>query len=249
MGAGNRAFGLKFLLGFARCSDPSWLKSHFDPKPKGSSPDSDKSESVATTASTFLMPSAQNFFRYFCVPPFIFPGRQTLMKIFVAQVVGWLGHGTASGDWSLLGAPRDDFLVWWIAPFRDRSSKLLTELELHFPSSTFAASKSVATASHLCAKPSNLSRSASVRAVCANSKHRLAFSRHSFGSPGMMATLMFRYGHSHVHRRAARALKGQSSQLTHDRMPLSADQSRDSTALFAGGAIGQITGYDFNCKH
>jgi hypothetical protein len=65
----------------------------------------------------------------------------------------------------------------------------------------------------------------------------------------MGAILMFRNGDSHVHRRAAGALKGQSSQLTHDRMPLSADQSRESTALFAGGAIDQITGYDFNCKH
>ena len=121
--------------------------------------------------------------------------------------------------------------------------------ELHFPSSTFAASKSVAKASRLWAKPSNLSRSASVRAVCAISRHRFAFSRHSFGSPGMTATLMFRNGHSHVHRRAARALKGQSSQLTHDRMPLSADQPSDSTAFFAGGAVDQITSYDFNCKH
>ena len=41
-----------------------------------------------------------------------------------------------------------------------------------------------------------VSRSASVREVCANSRHRLAFSRHSFGSPGMIATLMFRNGHS-----------------------------------------------------
>ena len=65
----------------------------------------------------------------------------------------------------------------------------------------------------------------------------------------MMATLMFRYGHSHLHRRAARALKGQNGQLTQDKMPLLADQSCDSTALFAGGAIDQITGYDFNCKH
>jgi hypothetical protein len=65
----------------------------------------------------------------------------------------------------------------------------------------------------------------------------------------MTATLMFRNGHSHVHRRAAGALKGQGSQLTHDRMPLSADQSRGSAALFADGAIDQITGYDFNCKH
>jgi hypothetical protein len=65
----------------------------------------------------------------------------------------------------------------------------------------------------------------------------------------MIATLMFRYGHCHVHGRAARALKGQGSQLTHDRMPLSADQSRDSTAFFAGGAIDQIASYDFNYKH
>ena len=65
----------------------------------------------------------------------------------------------------------------------------------------------------------------------------------------MIATLMFRYGHSHVHGRTAGALKGQSSQLTHDRMPLRADQSRNSTAFFAGGAIDQITSYDFNCKH
>jgi hypothetical protein len=121
--------------------------------------------------------------------------------------------------------------------------------ELHFPNSTLAASKSVAKSSHLCAKPSNLPRSAWVRAVCAASRHRLAFSRHSFGLPGMTTTLMIRNGHSHVHRRAARALEGQSSQLTHDRMPLSADQPRGSTALFAGGAIDQITGYDFNCKH
>jgi hypothetical protein len=28
------------------------------------------------------------------------------MKRFVAQVVGWLGHGTASGGWSLLGMTR-----------------------------------------------------------------------------------------------------------------------------------------------
>jgi hypothetical protein len=65
----------------------------------------------------------------------------------------------------------------------------------------------------------------------------------------MTVTLMLWDGHSHVHRRAAGALKGQGSQLRHDRMPLSADQSRDSTALFADGAIDQITGYDFNCKH
>ena len=65
----------------------------------------------------------------------------------------------------------------------------------------------------------------------------------------MIATLMFRNGHRHVDGGAARALKGQSSQLTHDRVPLSADQSRGSNALFAGGAIDQITGYEFNCKH
>jgi hypothetical protein len=65
----------------------------------------------------------------------------------------------------------------------------------------------------------------------------------------MTAILMFRNGHSHAHRRAVGALKGQNSQLMHDRMPLSADQSRESTALFASGAIDQITGYDFNCKH
>lgn len=65
----------------------------------------------------------------------------------------------------------------------------------------------------------------------------------------MITTLMFRTHHSHVHRRTTRALKGQGSQLTHDSMPLSADQSRDSTALFAGGAVGQIASYDFNCKH
>ena len=171
------------------------------------------------------------------------------MKIFVAQVVGWLGHGTVSGDWSLLGVPQHCLWADGLRAGGTGSSEKVMGPELHFPSSTLAASKSVAKASHLCAKPSNLSRSASVRAVCANSRHRLAFSRHSFGSPGMTATLMFRNGHSHVHGRAARALKGQSSQLTHDRMPLSADQSRDSTALFAGGAIDQITSYDFNCKH
>jgi hypothetical protein len=66
----------------------------------------------------------------------------------------------------------------------------------------------------------------------------------------MTVTLMLRNnGYRHVHRRAAGALKGQGSQLTHDRMPLSADQSRKSTALFADGAIDQIAGYDFNCKH
>jgi hypothetical protein len=52
-----------------------------------------------------------------------------------------------------------------------------------------------------------------------------------------------------VHGGAARALKRQSSQLTHHRVPLSADQSRDSAALFAGGAIDQIASYDFNSKH
>ena len=65
----------------------------------------------------------------------------------------------------------------------------------------------------------------------------------------MTAILMFRNSHGHVHRRAARALKGQNGQLTHDKMPLLADQSCDSTAFFAGGAIDQITGYDFNCEH
>jgi hypothetical protein len=65
----------------------------------------------------------------------------------------------------------------------------------------------------------------------------------------MTVLLMLGNGHRHVHRRAAGALKGQDSQLTHDRMPLSANQSRDSTALLADGAFDQIAGYDFNCKH
>jgi hypothetical protein len=65
----------------------------------------------------------------------------------------------------------------------------------------------------------------------------------------MTVILMLRNGHRHMHRRAAGALKGQDSQFTHDRMPLSADQSRETTALFAEGTIDQIAGYDFNCKH
>ena len=65
----------------------------------------------------------------------------------------------------------------------------------------------------------------------------------------MTVLLMLGNGHRHVHRRAAGALKGQDSQLTHDRMPLSADQPRGSVALFANGPIDQTTGYDFNCEH
>ena len=107
VGAGTVRLDESSFAGLLRRSDPPWLKFHFDPKPKGSSPDSNKSETVAAAASTFLMSSAQNFFRDQCIPPFVFPGRQALMKIFVAQVVGWLGHGTASGSWSLLGMTRD----------------------------------------------------------------------------------------------------------------------------------------------
>jgi hypothetical protein len=58
----------------------------------------------------------------------------------------------------------------------------------------------------------------------------------------MTVSLMFRNGHRYVHCRAAAALKGQESQSTHDRMPLSADQSRESTAFFADRAIDQIAG-------
>ena len=65
----------------------------------------------------------------------------------------------------------------------------------------------------------------------------------------MTVTLMLRNGHRHVHSRAAGALKGQGSHFTHERMPLSADQSRDSTALLADGDIDQIADYDFNREH
>jgi hypothetical protein len=71
----------KFLRGLLK---PPRVKPHFDPKPKGSSPGSDESKAVGSGASAFLMASAQNFFRHQCVPPFIFPGGQTVMKLFVA---------------------------------------------------------------------------------------------------------------------------------------------------------------------
>jgi hypothetical protein len=172
----------------------------------------------------------------------------------VVQVVGRLELGTVPGDWwfsangSLMRAPQDGLLVWRTGRGRDGSPKF-TQSEPHFSSNKFAASKSVAKASHLCANPSNLFRSASVRAVCANSRHRLALSRQAFGSPVISATLMFRYGHRHVEGGAEHALEGQGSQLTHYRVPLGADQPGDSSAFSTGGTVDQIASYEFNGKH
>ena len=172
----------------------------------------------------------------------------------VVQVVGRLELGTVPRDWwfsadlSLIGAPPDGLLVWRTGRGRDRAPKF-TQPEPHFSSNKFATSKSVAKASHLCANPSNLFRSASVRAVCANSRHRLALSRQAFGSPAISAILMFRYGHRHLEGGAEPALEGQGSQLMQYGVPLGADQPGDSPAFSTGWTVDQIASYDFHGKH
>ena len=121
---------------------------------------------------------------------------------------------------------------------------------LQLASNKFAASISVANANHIRASHSKFSLSLCVRKACAIAKHRLAFSRHSWGLPGMGITRVCLRGHRDCRGRqpAFQALKSDDGHLRNDGVLLDADHPGYCSTLLTEWTFEPLRKY-FKCNH